>query len=484
MFNSLKVKHTIDIISNGDFDKIDDSKKDDSHGLEQKVNALGLNLKHGKNKLAVLFKGIFNAATQLSNFDLRLSFYSSRIKGIAKEMTIRAGGVNSSTKEISLAANQIVNSNMNLSNSLNEIAQISANLNENAKKSNEELDSIRSKTIEVIKQSSEMRTDITSLIDFISKVKDTLSNIESISEQTSILGLNASIEAARAGQAGKGFAIVAKEIKELADTTKSLLNTTTALIIDTDNASKKSSESVNKNIELINSINTQIMTMLDIFKSNSTSISSIADNITGIAAHSEEVNASMEETAATIETVNEETNSVVRLAGDLMEVSNKIDGISSSMGDIEENIDKLANTSGQLATNNLYALTNDDFIKTVEVAITAHESWLKALEEMAAKMEVSPIQTNEHKCGFGHFYYSVKPQSKRILKQWNEVELYHHEFHIKGDAVISAINDNNPELAKSITAEAEKISYIIIGLFKSMINSAKEMEKAGEKVFN
>lgn len=69
-------------------------------------------------------------------------------------------------------------------------------------------------------RSKEMNASIVSVTDEIKKMDDIMGYIKSISETSNLLGLNASIEAARAGDAGKGFAVVAEEIRKLAINSK------------------------------------------------------------------------------------------------------------------------------------------------------------------------------------------------------------------------------------------------------------------------
>ncbi len=68
-------------------------------------------------------------------------------------------------------------------------------------------------------RASETDKQIQGLADAAQKVGDVVKLITDIAEQTNLLALNATIEAARAGEAGKGFAVVASEVKDLANQT-------------------------------------------------------------------------------------------------------------------------------------------------------------------------------------------------------------------------------------------------------------------------
>lgn len=84
------------------------------------------------------------------------------------------------------------------------------------------VEALENKSVQMKTDFDEMEVIFEDLQEAVEKIKKCMSSILSIADQTNILAMNASIEAARAGQAGKGFAIVATEVKTLADEIKGL----------------------------------------------------------------------------------------------------------------------------------------------------------------------------------------------------------------------------------------------------------------------
>lgn len=127
---------------------------------------------------------------------------------------------------------------------------------QNIDQANNKLDDAKNIVLDLAKSivsNSEKELDLAQKLDTLSKdteqVKNVLNIIVDIADQTNLLALNAAIEAARAGEHGRGFAVVADEVRNLAERTQRALTDINATINVVVQAINQSSEEMNKNAE-------------------------------------------------------------------------------------------------------------------------------------------------------------------------------------------------------------------------------------------
>jgi len=172
-------------------------------------------------------------ATALINMVTKLQGIVSNIKTGSDNLAVASQQLTAGAQQISSGVNEQAASAEEISSSMEEMT---ANIQQNSENAQETLKISEQSSLSIEKVANASEENVKSASNINSKIKI----IVEIAEQTNILALNAAVEAARAGDHGRGFTVVANEVRKLAERSKNAANEIVEL---TQEGSKISEES-------------------------------------------------------------------------------------------------------------------------------------------------------------------------------------------------------------------------------------------------
>ncbi len=422
----------------------------------------------GRTQFEEVMENILDSVMQISSLDLSLNHYSETLQKVSDSVSDATELIHTASDEADSIAQMVSVQHEELTNTIIKISEESNLVYQSIDESQQELTDTRELSDNTIHASKGMQKDMNQLSEIISQMNDVIAGINAISSQTNLLALNASIEAARAGEAGKGFAVVADEIRELADQTRNLTASMGCFVADIRSASAKSVESVNSTIESLGTVTQKISHVWELNENNRQYVEKITNNISSLASLSEEISSSVIEMESRSADINVQCGVLHEDTVYLQEHGKSIGSVVQPLEMIESTLDASVKRMGTMSKDAFYRLNDLKFAEYIDKAITAHKNWLANLKRMVKEQTILPLQVDDRKCGFGHFYYAAEPDRPQALKLWKELGEKHKKFHAYGKQVVDAMFDGDPGRAERICQEAEQYSAVLIDDLKEI----------------
>jgi len=201
--------------------------------------------------------------------------FENGVKATVQTVASSAGDMESTAQSLAAAAEETNQQSSTVSSASEELA---ASVNEISRQIAESVRSVN-QAVEAAGKSEKMVSDLVTAAQRIGEVTQIITDI---AEQTNLLALNATIEAARAGEAGKGFAVVASEVKNLATQTAKATGEIGEQIRDIQSSSETTAGAIREIGEIISQVSDISTSISSAVEEQSAATREVSVNISGV----------------------------------------------------------------------------------------------------------------------------------------------------------------------------------------------------------
>lgn len=263
-----------------------------------------------QHNLSDLVVGISEKSERIHTSSKNLSSTREELNSMSKKLSFRMEEVNRNTQnasasieEVTSGVEEVAASAQNVSKSAQNLTERALQVNNAAREGEKAVQAIVGVMNQTKEKASMTEITVKELSERAKNIGEIVGTINSIAEQTNLLALNAAIEAARAGEAGKGFAVVADEIRKLSEESRNATYEIGQILATITQGTGRVNAATSKVVGTIEEINKGMESVLKNFEKIKERIEKMNQAIENMSASAEEQSTSAQEISLTMDRV-------------------------------------------------------------------------------------------------------------------------------------------------------------------------------------
>ena len=314
---------------------------------QDEIGQMSLYLTNMAHKIREAMQNINEATLNVDKTAEDLSAMAQEGSATSEELLSQSETVDSNVQNTSASIEEVTSGVEEVSASAQEVSknsqELAADINDTEK-------AVKNGQKELTRQQDRMKTVgeqnvtatklVMSVAEKATNVQEIVNTISSIAEQTNLLALNAAIEAARAGEAGKGFAVVADEIRKLAEESKQASSNIANILHEIDEGAGNANQAVKKTVEYYKELNEGTRILVEEFDKITGYMVNVNNKVESLSGAAQEQSASAEEMASAMDTS----------ARSMASVSEEMEQIATGVRQTAESSERINETAENLNT--------------------------------------------------------------------------------------------------------------------------------------